>query len=61
MEGVDAGEHFGNVEAGVSVVKDASVVEKGSKVAAGDVFLGKTFILAAVNRQSVKGKRTIAK
>ncbi len=50
MEGVDAGEHFGNVEAGVSVVKDTSVVEEGSKVAARDVFLGLPLKLADVDR-----------
>lgn len=40
---IDGAEHLSNVEAGMSVCKDASVVEKGSEVSPRDVFL---FMLA---------------
>lgn len=39
MQRIDTREHFGNVEAGMSVVQDTSVVEQGSEVTSGDVFL----------------------
>ena len=39
MQRIDTREHFGNVEAGMSVVQDTSIVEQGSEVTSGDVFL----------------------
>ena len=40
VQGIDATEHFGNVEAGVTVMEYTGIIKQRSKISAGHVFLG---------------------
>ena len=44
VESIDAAEHFGDIEAGVTVVEDAGVVEESAEVATWDVFLDSVLV-----------------
>jgi hypothetical protein len=50
VQSVDTGEHLCDVKSGMSVVKDASVVEQGSEVTAGHVFHGQVNLFFVLER-----------
>lgn len=41
VQGIDATEHFGNVEAGMAVMENTGIIKKRSKISARNIFLGK--------------------